>query len=99
MQKPRYTPTLLQWHEGQLHPVLFWSKKTSESEARHHSYIQEAKAIFLACNKFRQYILGTNFKLVTDCAAFEQTLSKKDVPREVAQWVLYLQDYSFEVEH
>jgi len=51
--KDGFAATLFQWHKGQLHPVLFWSKKTSESEARQHSYIQEAKAIFLACKKFR----------------------------------------------
>lgn len=36
---------------------------------------------------------------MTDCAAFSQTIKKKDVPREVAQWILALQDYNFNVEH
>lgn len=49
--------------------------------------------------KFRQYLLGMTFKLVTDCAAFKQTLKKSEVPQEVLPWVMYLQDYSFEVEH
>jgi len=44
-----FAATLLQWHERQLHPVLFWSKKTSESEARQHSYIQEGWFGVQAC--------------------------------------------------
>lgn len=82
-----------------MHPVFFWSKKTTPQEAKQHSYVLEVKAAFLALKKFRPFLLGTEFKLVTDCSAFKQTTSKKDVPREVAQWILYLQDYNYKIEH
>uniref|UniRef100_A0A2M4CKM2 RNA-directed DNA polymerase n=1 Tax=Anopheles darlingi TaxID=43151 RepID=A0A2M4CKM2_ANODA len=90
---------LMQWCDEKLHPVYFWSKKTTESESQKHSYILEAKAVFLAVKKFRRYLLGVPFKLVTDCNAFKQTLRKADVPNEVLPWVMYLQDFNFEVEH
>uniref|UniRef100_A0AAG5DQ21 RNA-directed DNA polymerase n=1 Tax=Anopheles atroparvus TaxID=41427 RepID=A0AAG5DQ21_ANOAO len=97
--KAGFGAALMQWAEGKLHPVYFWSKKTSESEANKHSYTLEAKAVFLAVKKFRQYLLGLPFKLVTDCAAFKCTLKKSEVPQEVLPWVMYLQDFCFEVEH
>lgn len=54
---------------------------------------------YLALKKFRHYLLGIKFKLVTDCIAFKQTTQKQDIPREVAQWVLYLQDFDYSMEH
>jgi len=36
---------------------------------------------------------------VTDCLAFQQTIKKKDVQREVAEWMVYFQDFQFEAEH
>lgn len=97
--KVGFGAALMQWVEGKLHPVYYWSKKTSESEANKHSYILEAKAVYLAIKKLRQYLLGLPFKLVTDCAAFKSTLKKTEVPQEVLPWVMFLQDFVFEAEH
>lgn len=97
--KEGFGATLLQKFEGQLHPVFFYSKKASVQEGRLHSYILEVKAAYIAFKKFRHYVLGIHFKLVTDCSAFKQTISKKDVPRDVAQWILYFQDFDYTVEH
>ena len=49
--------------------------------------------------KFRHYLLGIHFKLVTDGSAFKQTIQNKDIPRYVAQCVMYLQDFTYPVEH
>lgn len=97
--KHGFGAALLQRNENHLHPVFFWSKKTSPQEQSQHSYILEVKAAYLAFKKFRHYLLGINFKLVTDCAAFKQTTSKKDVPRDVAQWIMYIQDFTYVIEH
>jgi len=45
--KDGFAATLLQWHEGQLHPVLCWSKKSSESDAR-----QKPKLFFSHARNF-----------------------------------------------
>ena len=44
-------------------------------------------------------LLGIQLKLVTDCAAFKQTTSKKDVPRDVAQWIMYIHGFTITIEH
>lgn len=72
--KEGFGAALLQRFEGKMHPVCFWSKKTSQAESSMHSYILEAKAVYLSVKKFRVYLLGIQFKLVTDCIAFKQTL-------------------------
>ncbi|KAH8303935.1 hypothetical protein KR044_000182, partial [Drosophila immigrans] len=97
--KEGFGAMLMQWFDGKLHPVHFWSKKASEAESKKHSYCLEVKAAYLALKKFRHYLLGIRFKLVTDCAAFKQATTKEDVPRDVQQWVLYIQGFTPDIEH
>lgn len=97
--KDGFGATLLQQHDNKWHPVFFWSKKTSPQEEKLHSYFLEVKAAYLATKKLRHYLMGIEFDLVTDCAAFKMTTKKKDVPREVVQWLMYLQDFSYNIEH
>lgn len=85
--------------DQQMHPVYYMSKKTSPVEEKYDSYTLEALAVMKALEKFRVYLLGIKFKLVTDCEAFAKTLAKSDVNRKVARWVSELQDYTFVREH
>lgn len=85
--------------DGCLHPIYFMSKKTTDAEKKYSSYELEVLAIIEALKKFRVYLLGLHFKLVTDCNAFTKTLEKKDLSTRVARWVLLLEEYDYEVEH
>lgn len=85
--------------DGELHPVYYSSSKTTDSEKKYTSYELEALAVLEGVKKFRKYLLGIPFKIVTDCAAFEMTLRKKDLATRVARWALLLQDYDYTVEH
>lgn len=85
--------------DQQMHPVHYMSKKTSPTEEKYDSYILEVLAIMKALEKFRVYLLGINFKIVTDCEAFTKTLAKKDIIPKVARWVIELQDFHFTREH
>lgn len=86
-------------NEKDLHPVFFMSCKTSDVEKRYHSYHLAALAIIKALEKFRVYLLGKKFKLVTDCSAFEKTLKKRDLTPKVARWVMFLEEFEYTVEH
>lgn len=55
------------------------SRKTKDAERRYHSYELEVLAIVAALKKFRVYLLGINFKIITDCAAFTTTVKKKEI--------------------
>lgn len=85
--------------DGQLHPVYYMSRKTTDAQRKYTSYELEALAIIEGIKKFRPYLYGIKFKIVTDCSAFEMTLKKKDLNTRVARWVLFLQDYSYTIEH
>jgi len=64
--------------DNKLHPVCYMSRKISDTERKYSSYELEALAVIEALKKFRVYLLGKTFKIVTDCAAFQQTMRKKD---------------------
>ncbi|XP_043506100.1 uncharacterized protein LOC122526637 [Polistes fuscatus] len=86
-------------NENNYHPVHYMSYKTSEAERKYHSYELEVLAIIKAVQKFRVYLLGIRFKLVTDCQAFQKTLKKRELAPKVARWALSLEEFDFEVEH
>lgn len=85
--------------DERLHPVYYMSRKTSDAERKYCSYELEILAVVEAVKKFRVYLLGLHFKLVTDCNAFTKTLEKKDMCTRVARWILLLQEYDYKVEH
>lgn len=56
-------------------------------------------AIIKALTKFRVYLLGISFKIVTDCQAFTLTMNKRDLCVRVARWALLLEEFSYTIEH
>lgn len=69
---------LLQRQESdrKFHPVMFFSKRTSECEAKYHSYELECLAAVYAIKRFHVYLHSRKFKIVTDCDSFRLTLKK-----------------------
>lgn len=94
-----HSAILLQLHPDGWHPVYYMSKKNSDAESKYCSYELEALAIIEGVKRFRVYLYGIHFTIVTDCQAFEMTLRKKDLCPKVARWVLYLDQFDYEVVH
>ena len=85
--------------DNRFHPIFYFSKRTSEVEARYHSYELETLAIVYALKRFRIYLQGIPFKIVTDCNALVMTLNKKDINPRIARWALELQNFDYNTEH
>ncbi|GFY24302.1 retrovirus-related Pol polyprotein from transposon 17.6 [Trichonephila clavipes] len=85
--------------DGKLHPVYYMSKKTNTAEEKYDSYELEVLAIINALKKFRVYLLGQHFKIVTDCSAFQKTMQKKELITRIARWALQLEEFDYETEH
>ncbi|GFX34169.1 hypothetical protein TNCV_2072061 [Trichonephila clavipes] len=95
-----YGAVLLQEEEdGKLHPVQYMSQKTTPAEEKYSSYELEVLAIVNALKKFRTYLLGNHFKIITDCSAFQKTMDKKDLVTSIARWALLLEEYDYEIVH
>lgn len=86
-------------NDQNLHPIQYFSQKTSPQQEKLSSYELEVLAIVTALKKFRHYLLGTNFQIYTDCKAFSQTINKRDLPPKIARWAIFLQEFQFEILH
>lgn len=81
------------------HPIFFFSKRTTEVESRYHSFELEMLAIIYALRRFRVYLIGIKFKIITDCNALTLACKKKDISPRINRWILELLEYDYEVEH
>lgn len=79
--------------------MFYLSQKTKPSERNYSSYELEVITIILALHKLRVYLLGLRFRIVTDCQAFQMTMSKRDICAKIARWALQLEEYDCEVVH
>ncbi|GBN96450.1 Retrovirus-related Pol polyprotein from transposon 17.6, partial [Araneus ventricosus] len=95
-----YGAVLLQEAEdGKLHPVQYMSKKITPAEEKYSSYELEVLAVVNALRKFRTYLMGNHFKIITDCSAFQRTMDKKDLVTRIARWALLLEEFDYEIVH
>lgn len=90
---------LLQDDGRGLQPISYFSRQTSPEEQKFHSYELETLAVVTALNRFRVYLLGVDFKLVTDCNAVKSTMTKKDLIPRVARWWIAMQEFDFIIEY
>ncbi|GFV07868.1 retrovirus-related Pol polyprotein from transposon 17.6 [Trichonephila clavipes] len=72
-------------HDNQFHPVFYMSKNTSDHERKYTTFELEVLAVVEALKKFRIYVLGTSFKIITDSDALVKTLSKKELNPRIAR--------------
>lgn len=53
----------------------------------------------LSVKKFRQYVEGYHFKIITEHASLKWLMSQNDLSGRPARWSLKLQSLDFEIEH
>lgn len=85
--------------DGKLHPIAYFSKRATEIEARYHSFELETLAIIYSLRKFRIYLEGIPFKIVTDCNSLALTLGKQCSNMRIARWALELENYDYTIRH
>jgi ribonuclease HI len=81
------------------HPIYYASGKTTSTEAKYDSYRLEVLAVVKALKKFRVYLIGISFTIITDCKAFMQTMKKRDICPQIARWALYLEEFQYSIVH
>lgn len=79
--------------------VQYYSRQTTEDEKKYHSFELELLAIVSSLMRFRLYLLGIIFRIVTDCNSVRYALTKKEIIPRIARWVLTTQEFSFEIVH
>lgn len=84
---------------GKLHPIAYFSRSTTDQESRYHSFELETLAIIYALRRFRCYLDGIPFCIVTDCNSLTMTLNKKAINPRIARWALELENYDYSIQH
>lgn len=56
-------------------------------------------AIIYALRRFRIYLLGIKFKIITDCQALTLTINKKILNPKISRWALELQSFDYVMQH
>src|SRR5712691_8405460 len=88
--------TLLQEEErGELHPVMYVSRKLLPRESRYPISQKEALAVVCCIQKFYKYVYGSHFTLLTDCEALTILNGNLSSNARIAHWQLYLQSFNF----
>lgn len=81
------------------HPIAFMSKKLNAAQRNYSVTELECYAAVLSVKKFRPYVEGMEFKILTDHASLKWLMSQKDLSGRLARWSLKLQTYRFTIEH
>ena len=84
--------------DGQLHPVMYASRKCLDREMRYDIQNKEMLAIVWCCRRFYKYLYGSHFTIQTDCQALCMLNSKLSNNARVVRWQLEMQSYDFRVE-
>lgn len=85
--------------DNKWHPVAYYSRATSDTEKELHSYVLETLAIYYALERYRIYLEGIDFTVVTDCNSLVQAINKKDINRSIGKWICEFMNYNFTVKH
>lgn len=80
-------------------PIAYLSRKLNDREQRYSTSERELLSIVYAIEKFRPYIEGSHFTVVTDHSALKMLHKMKDPHGRLARWAMKLQQFSFDILH
>lgn len=82
-------------------PVAFFSRTLTGSECKHASVEKEAYAIVEATRKWRHFLMGRHFRLITDQRSvafmFDLKVSSKIKNEKILRWRLELSCFSYDI--
>lgn len=75
------------------------SKKLNQAQRNYSITKQKCLAVMLSIKKFRAYVEGHEFTVITDHASLKWLMSQTDLNSRLARWALNLQRFRFKIDH
>lgn len=91
--------TLSQIFEDGEHVIAYASQKLTTAQRKYFTCEKELLAVLICIEKFRGYVEGVHFDVITDNSAVVWLNNFKDPSGRLARWALKLQRYDFTVTH
>lgn len=88
---------LYQQQDNEWRVIQYSSRSLTKTEIKWHTQEKEALAIIWACDKYRPYLIGTSFDVMTDHASLE--FLKKSEKGRLARWALKIAEYNPIIMH
>jgi transposase InsO family protein len=79
--------------------IAFASKSLNRSQLNYSATKRELLALVYALQRFRQYLFGTHFRLLTDHRSLTFIHTQRKASYVIADWMDVIYDYSFDVVH
>ncbi len=80
------------------HPIAYESRQLRLHEKNYPTHDLELLAVVHALKKWRHYLLGQVFELVTDHKSLKWIFTQPDLNMRQRRWVEFLQEFSFEIK-
>lgn len=84
---------------GSERPIYYHSQKLNTAQRNYSVTERECLAAVMGVQKFRAYVEGHPFRIVTDHASLKWLMGQKDLSGRLARWSLKLQGFDFSIEH
>jgi len=85
--------------KGELQPIAFASWSFNSAQRNYSATDRELLAIVMATRKFRPFLFGRNFKVLTDHKALSGQVNVSDPHSRIARWSAELSQYDIDIEY
>ena len=90
---------LSQSYEDGEHPIAFESRKMNDAEVKYPVHEREFLAVIHALRKWRHYLEGQRFIIVTDHYSLKYFDTQPSLSKRQARWLDFLAEFDYDIIH
>ncbi|RWS02060.1 pol polyprotein-like protein [Dinothrombium tinctorium] len=89
--------TLIQIENEKEKVICYYSRVLNSSEKNYSAIEIELLAIIQGIKRFKHYLIGHKFSIVTDSNPLTFLMRTKNLNTRLAHWAMFIQEYNFEI--